>query len=120
VTAIRYGVPGLFFLSLGMILVIFHVMRRHIDGDPALLNIRRAWVFTMLGLSFTLCTVYVWSNIYSFVFFIFGAGVWLMTASPTTGSVDDEATRDQTEAQASALRHTRFDKRNPRGAPHPA
>ena len=123
VTAIRYGVPGLFFLILGLILVIFHVIRRQFDGDPALINIRRAWVFTMLGLSFTLCTVFVWSNIYSFVFFIFGAGVWLMTASPLKGSEDGAtlaSNNGTADPKALASPYTRFDKRNRRGAPHPA
>ncbi|MDO9640846.1 MAG: O-antigen ligase domain-containing protein [Pseudotabrizicola sp.] len=122
VTAIRYGVPGLIFLSLGMILVIFHVMRRRFDGDQALINIQRTWIFTMLGLSFTLTTVYVWSNIFSFVFFIFGAGVWLMTASPLKRSEDGATlgSNDTADPKALASPYTRFDKRNRRDVPHPA
>jgi len=51
-----------------------HVMRRDFTGDAVLTHLRRGWVFTFLGLSFTLCTVHVWSAIYSFTFFILGAG----------------------------------------------
>ncbi|WP_146036553.1 O-antigen ligase family protein [Pseudotabrizicola formosa] len=122
VTAIRYGMPGLILLSLGMILVIFHVMRRNFEGDPALINIQRAWVFTMLGLSFTLSTVYVWSNIFSFVFFIFGTGVWLMTTSPLK-EAEEAATLhsgDTADPKALASPYTRFGKRNRSDAPHPA
>jgi hypothetical protein len=79
VIAVRYGIPGLVFLLIGYVSAIFRVMRRNFEGNSYLLQIRRGWVFTFLGLSFTLSTVFVWTNIYSFVFFIFGAGIWLIT-----------------------------------------
>lgn len=82
VIAVRYGIPAFLMLSIGYAWSIFVVMRRRFDEDPVLLLIRRAWVFTFLGLSFTLCTVHVWTNIYSFVFFMFGAGMWLIQAKP--------------------------------------
>lgn len=80
--AMRYGIPAFFFLALGYLLVLGRVMRRDLEGDPVLLQLRRAWVFTFLGLSFVLFTVHVWGNVFSFVFFIFGAGVWFMHATP--------------------------------------
>ncbi len=82
VMAVRYGIPGFLLLSFGYARSIYLVMRRRFDADPFLLQIRRAWVFTFLGLSFTLCTVHVWTNIYSFVFFMFGAGMWLIAVQP--------------------------------------
>lgn len=81
VIAMRYGIPGFLLLVAGYVAVMFGVMRRDFSGDPVLANIRRAWVFTFLGLSFTLVTVHVWESIYSFTFFMFGSGVWLMTVS---------------------------------------
>ncbi len=82
VMAVRYGIPGFLFVTIGFILPIVHIMRRDLERDAMLSQIRRAWIFTFLGLSFTLCTVHVWTNIYSFVFFMFGAGIWLITAQP--------------------------------------
>lgn len=79
VIAVRYGVPALLILLIGYATVIFRIMCRDFTSDATLTYIRRAWVFTILGLSFTLCTVHVWTNIASFVFFIFGSGVWLIT-----------------------------------------
>jgi hypothetical protein len=79
--AMRYGIPGFLFLVVGYVAVILGVMRRDFSADPVLANIRRAWVFTFLGLSFTLVTVHVWTSIYSFTFFMFGAGVWLLAAN---------------------------------------
>ncbi len=82
VMAVRYGVPGLLMLAVGYIIIIAKIMRRNFEGNERLTLIRRAWVFTFLGLTFTLCTVHVWTNIYSFIFFMFGAGVWLVTVNP--------------------------------------
>ena len=78
--AMRYGIPGFVTVTLGYVLIVVHVMRRDLTADPVLAVFRRAWVFTFLGLSFTLCTVHVWTSMYSFVFFMLGAGVWLITA----------------------------------------
>ena len=80
VMAVRYGIPGFVPLALGFIFAIARIMRRDFAADAMLTLFRRAWVFTFLGLSFTLSTVHVWTNIYSFVFFMFGAGMWLIAA----------------------------------------
>ncbi|MFV0491245.1 MAG: O-antigen ligase family protein [Pseudorhodobacter sp.] len=82
VIAVRYGLPAFLILAMGYVVIIYKVMRRSFDDDPEMLRIRRAWVFTFLGLTFTLTTVHVWTNIYSFVFFMFGAGVWIITERP--------------------------------------
>lgn len=80
VMGVRYGIPGFVTIACGYALMIYGIMRRDFEQNPVLARIRRAWVFTFLGLSFTLTTVHVWANIYSFVFFMFGAGVWLRLA----------------------------------------
>jgi hypothetical protein len=90
VIAVRYGLPGFLFLAVGYLAVIFRVMRRDFSGQERMLLLRRAWVFTFLGLTFTLCTVHIWTNIYSFVFFMFGAGVWFIFYDPVVaeGTID--------------------------------
>jgi hypothetical protein len=85
VMAVRYGIPGFLLLTIGYVISTAKVMRRNFDTDMRLTLFRRAWVFSVLGLSFTLCTVHVWTNLYSFVFFFFGAGIWLITAEPAAG-----------------------------------
>jgi hypothetical protein len=94
VMAVRYGLPGFLLLVVGYIIVIAKVMCRDFTADPVLRQIRCAWVFTMLGLTFTLCTVHVWSTIYSFIFFIFAAGIWLITAEPARAGATAPATPD--------------------------
>lgn len=83
-TAMRFGIPGMMLVASGYVLGLFQIMRRDFSHDPVVLLIRRAWVFTFLGLSFTLCTVHVWTHIYSFVFFVYGAGMFLITYQPKT------------------------------------
>lgn len=91
VIAVRFGIPGFLLLVIGYAFGIYRVMRRNFDMDLRLLMFRRAWVFTFMGLTFTLVTVHVWTNIYSFVFFMFGAGMWLITAQCDTSTEDDAA-----------------------------
>lgn len=89
VMAVRYGIPGFLTLLVGYVWTLAAVMARDFNADPVLTQFRRAWVFTFIGLSFTLCTVHIWANVYSFCFFIFGAGIWLVDATPAlTGRVD--------------------------------
>lgn len=88
VMATRYGVPGFLFLALGYLIALWQVGRRNFNENPTLLQFRRAWMFTFSGLSFTLVTVHIWSTAYSFVFFLFGAGLWLITTKATASTTD--------------------------------
>jgi O-Antigen ligase len=86
VNAVRYGIPGFFLLILGYLPALWKIGRRNFDADLRLWQLRRAWVFTFAGLTLTLCTVHVWTSIYSFVFFLFGAGMWFLTAGADTSA----------------------------------
>ncbi|MFW2541556.1 O-antigen ligase family protein [Primorskyibacter sp. 2E107] len=77
--AMRYGIPAFLMLTAGIFIPLLRIMFRDFNGDARLTNIRLAWVFTFVGLSFTLATVHVWGNIFSLVFFMFGAGIWLIS-----------------------------------------
>lgn len=80
VMAVRYGIPGFLTVAGGWFIGILTIGRRDFGNDTLLLNLRRAWVFCIVGLSFTLITVHIWHTIYSCVFFVFGAGMWLLDA----------------------------------------
>ena len=107
VVAVRYGIPGFLMLASGYCLIILAVARRKLDGDPVLLQLRRAWVFTLFSLVLTLCTVDVWATALSYVFFLFGSGVWLLSARPST-EVAPTVT-------ANTMRQPRTYARNPQG-----
>ncbi len=82
VMAVRYGIPGFLFIALGYLDLLRRVALRDLSGDEALSRIRLAWMFTFIGLTFSLCTVHVWTSVYSFLFFMAGAGVWLTDYQP--------------------------------------
>lgn len=85
-TGMRYGIPGFAFLAIGYLHALWKIGRRDFDDDIVLWQFRRAWMFSFIGLTFTLCTVHVWHTLFSFVFFMFGTGMWLLTAEPARRS----------------------------------
>lgn len=78
----RFGIPGFLLVAGGYLIGLVRVIRRDFSADPRLRQLRLGWVFTFLGMIFTLSTVALWGNLYSFVFFMFGAGMWLIAAQP--------------------------------------
>lgn len=112
VLGVRFGLPGFALLAGGYLIALVIIARRKFDGDVQLLNLRRAWMFTFVGLSFTLSTVHVWTTIYSFVFFIFGAGIWMVWAKPQTSqtAISDDGAADPAPLETTS-RYTRFSHR---------
>ena len=78
-SAMRYGIPGFILLAVGFFLPVWNIAWRNIDESSLAWKFRRAWVFTLLGLTLTLCTVDVWATIFSYVAFLFGSGMWLLS-----------------------------------------
>ena len=93
----RFGIPAFLFLAVGYVIVLLRVGLRRFDDDKVLWNLRRAWMFSFLGLTFTLTTVHVWGSVYSFVFFIFGAGMWMMTTE-----LEQQGTRTEDSPESGA------------------
>lgn len=77
VIAVRYGIPGFALFAAAYLMGVFRVVFAPLPAD--LLSIRRAWVICFVGLTFTLCTVHIWTSVFSFVWFLFGAGLWLLS-----------------------------------------
>jgi len=90
VNAVRYGIPGFILLASGYVIALWKIGRRNFDEDQTLWQLRRAWLIGFVGLTFTLCTVHVWANVYSFVFFVFGSGMWFLAAECSDGSATPE------------------------------
>jgi hypothetical protein len=93
-TAMRNGIPGFLFLAAGYLVGLAQVMRRDFSADPLLRQLRLGWVITFVGMTFTLATVAIWTNIYSFVFFMFAAGLWLSEV-PSAGAAPAPAAPDR-------------------------
>lgn len=119
VITVRYGVPGFLLLAVPYVWWICRVLRVDLGSNLVLLNARRAWIFTFVGLTFTLCTVHVWGPMYSFIFFMFGAGVWIVRqdAVETSGIPDArEALQERTDAASpdSEIQYSRFQPKHER------
>lgn len=111
VMAVRYGIPGFLLLAIGYVIPIWRIGRRDFSADTLLVQLRRSWMFSFMGLTFTLCTVHVWTNIYSFVFFMFGAGIWMITVKhdSTLSGIKDASDLDQNQYKPVIQpRYTRF------------
>jgi hypothetical protein len=107
VQAMTYGIPGFGFIAAGYIMPLWKIGRLKLDSDKIMWNLRRAWMFSFIGLTFTLSTVHVWHTIYSLVFFMFGAGMWMLYTQPDDGegSQSDDAQAEQTSPEVT---YTRF------------
>lgn len=104
VMAMRYGLPGLALVFAGFVAALIRIARAKITNDPLRQQLRLAAMITFAGLTFTLSTVHVWANIYSFVFFLLGAVMWI---------ADDPGPKDTApvpseDPQAPSSRYTRF------------
>lgn len=117
--AVSYGIPGFIFLALGFFPVLWKVSRRKFGGDQILWQLRLAWVITFVGLSFTLSTVHVWTTIYSFTFFLFGAGMWFMTASPNQSNPENLQDTQQSDGFTYTRRRHSLTNPNVKGTPEP-
>jgi hypothetical protein len=127
VSAVRYGIPGFLTVAGGYAIALWRIGRRDFDSDQILWQFRRAWMFSFIGLTFTVCTVHIWHTIFSFVFFMFGAGMWMLTAEPKQGKpvaaspqdrrlpqtvrkapATEIADDEEPEAQKRGVRYSRF------------
>lgn len=109
VQAVRYGIPGFLLIATGYGIGLLRVGFRNFTADPVLAQLRRAWIYTFIGLTLTICTVHVWTTIYSFVFFMFGAGMWFIHAEPA--GADDASDLPPTPSDTAPRkggRYTRF------------
>lgn len=126
VMGVKYGIPGFAFLAAGYLIALWKIGRRQFDGDRILWNLRRAWMFSFLGLTFTISTVHIWHTIYAFVFFMFGAGMWFLTTALQDGAAldtDGEGSATDPAARGPGYAHkglTKGTSRPDRGALVPA
>lgn len=106
VMAVRYGIPGFLLLAIGYGIALWRIGRRDFDDDARMVLLRRAYMFTLAGLTFTLSTVHIWTTAHSYVFFLFGSGIWFLSASSRQKD-ELEAVRDAPHPQ-SGTQYTRF------------
>ena len=99
VMGVRHGVLGFMTVAVPYAWMMVRVGRKSLTEHSEVWYLRRAWMFTMLSLALTLATVHIWTAIYSYVFFLIGAGAWFISykepeqLTPTaSGTVERTAT----------------------------
>ena len=75
VTALRYGLPALAFIWVGLAWHAVRIISRRGLTEQAT-NYRRGYVFAAAGVIFALFAVHIWDAVALFVMFYFGAGAW--------------------------------------------
>ena len=116
VQAVRHGFLAFATLAAGWLWTLWKVSKKDFSKDPILSNIRLGWMITFVGMTLSLVTVHIWTTLYSFVFFLFGSGIWLLSETGTpTASQDDSDSPSPRPTSA----YTRFPAGGPRLAPTP-
>ncbi|MGV6849198.1 MAG: O-antigen ligase family protein [Marinibacterium sp.] len=105
--AMRYGLPGFLFLVSGILILLWKVGRVRLTENTTVWRLRRAWMFTMIGVCFTLSSVAIWETVFSYVFFLIGTGAWFLSyQEPEAGQV--AAPEGAAEDAAGSKRRVRY------------
>jgi len=75
-TTMRHGLPAIFILILMFILILNRTAKKKIESK-LVNNIRRGYLYSILGMFLSLCTVHVWNTSYAYFLFLVGSGVWI-------------------------------------------
>lgn len=94
VMAVKFGIPGFAMVAGGYLDAMIRVGRRKLTPGSFISNLRLGWMFMCIGLAFALATVHIWGPLHSFVFFLVGSGMWIVSA--TDVAVTDGATTANT------------------------
>jgi len=112
--AMRFGLTGIGLLGGMWLVLIWSLTRRDFSNSPACREIRKAYIFTFLGLATAMATVSVWSVSLSMIYLLAGSSVWLLYA----GGDGDKAAATANGATPGQRRRT--PPARDRGRPDPA
>lgn len=104
--AVAYGFPTFASLFAAYLFAVVKVARKNFPKGSALDRARIAWVTTMISSMLTLGTVFIWSEMASFMFFFFATGLWMMDAEV---AADGEVRPEPAEERPRGPQYTRFD-----------
>ena len=117
-TALRYGLPTLFFLAFSILLLMTRMGKAEITS-PAASQARSGLLIVYVGIIMSGGTVHYWNAIYCWVMFLFGAGYWATAytrtaakASSSTGDLpisETASSEPRAEPAAAKLRNRRHE-----------
>lgn len=99
--AMRTGIPAFLLIALTYGLVLYRLARRRMPNERLRLQ-RNAYVYGLVGVAFSLCTVHVWGPVLYLLIFMLGAASWMHTL-PDTPDQD----QDPGPARGRGARHAR-------------
>lgn len=103
--ALMFGLPAFAFLLGAYVIGMISAGRRTFVPGGDYYNVRLAWAIVNVSIMLTLATVYIWSEVSSLVFFVLGAGVFLING---TESAATEATVTGAASRRGTLVYSRF------------
>jgi len=112
----RYGYPGLILVTGAFLSTVIALARRPLGSDPQLSQIKLSWMLMMSGTIFSLVTVHVWATLLALLFFLLGAGHWLLDPSVTVAGQASEAAGPEPKR----ARHAQSRRRRPEHRAEPA
>ncbi len=98
--AMRFGLVGTALLCGMWLLLVWRLARRDFSHDPALAEIRKAYLFVFMGLFLALGTVAVWQASAAMLYVLAGSSVWLIHASGSPRDPGTAADAPRTPAPA--------------------
>lgn len=107
--ALMFGLPAFAFLLGAYVCGMIAAGRRSFVPGGEYYNARLAWAIVNISIMLTLATVYIWSEVSSLVFFVLGAGVFLING-------DEKGSTDAPAADLAPRRNTLVYSRFPAGS----
>lgn len=119
-TALNYGLPAFTALASGLLITMFFVGRRRFALNSDAANCKFAWMVLMVSLGFTLATVAIWSEMMSAIYFMFGAGVWLLFYPGQEDGGEETVSEGPVDTAPARTPYSRFAPRRARATSSPA
>ena len=77
--AVRHGIPAFLFLALAYFSILRNIGISRLQ-NPGLITLKKRLLFTIIGISVSICTVHLWNATYALFMFLLGSGLWLLEA----------------------------------------
>ncbi|GHF06513.1 hypothetical protein GCM10016455_29610 [Aliiroseovarius zhejiangensis] len=88
--ALRYGIPFFILVTGALVLLIWRMSRAQMP-DPADRAARAAFLTTFGGVALAAGTVHYWNGVFSFIMFLIGSSIWMISGGLSQSSNSDQS-----------------------------
>lgn len=97
-TAMKFGLPAITTMLAAFIITIYKTAYHDVSGSQKVTTYRYAFIFGLIGIMLSLCTVTVWNATYVFLLFFLGSGMWIRDyVAPKVADAEGDAPIDEDE-----------------------